>query len=101
MIKPSDLILVNEEGEVIDGGENRMLNLAAFMIHSAIHKARPDVNAAAHTHSKYGRTFSTLGKELSCTSQDACIFYQVGRMAALGEPTVMRCRGERTKICPR
>ena len=77
LIKASDLILVNEEGEVIDGGPCRLLNSAAYMIHSAVHQARPDVNAAAHSHSLYGRTFCALGKQLDVTTQDACAFYKV------------------------
>ncbi|KAF2758412.1 class II aldolase/adducin domain-containing protein [Pseudovirgaria hyperparasitica] len=75
LIKASDLILVNEDGKVVDGGEVRLLNTAAFMIHSAIHQARPDVNAACHSHSIYGRTFCTLGRTIETTSQDACAFY--------------------------
>ena len=77
LIKASDLILVNEEGEVIDGGPCRLLNSAAYMIHSAVHQARPDANAAAHSHSLYGRTFCSLGKELDITTQDTCAFYKV------------------------
>ena len=38
--------------------------------------ARPDVNAAAHSHSMYGKTFSTLGKFLDPISQDSCAFYE-------------------------
>lgn len=49
LMKASDLIRVNEEGQVLEGGENRLLNTAAFMIHSAIHQARPDVMAACHS----------------------------------------------------
>ncbi|PUU78253.1 class II aldolase/adducin N-terminal [Tuber borchii] len=75
LIKASDLILVDESGKVLEGGANRHLNLAAFMIHSAIHTARPDVNCAAHAHSLYGRTFCTLGKSLDITTQDSCAFY--------------------------
>ena len=52
-IKVSDLILVNEEGEIVEG-KHTMLNKAAFAIHSRIHIARPDVVAAAHAHSIYG-----------------------------------------------
>lgn len=43
-INKSDLILVNHEGNVIDGGEVRLLNTAAYMIHHAVHTARPDVS---------------------------------------------------------
>lgn len=76
LIKSSDLILVDHHGNVIDGGPVRLLNTAAFMIHSAIHAARPDVLCAAHSHSIYGRTFCSLGKTLDIITQDACSFYQ-------------------------
>lgn len=75
LIKKSDLIQVNHEGEVIDGGECRLLNTAAFMIHSAIHEARPEVMAAAHSHSIYGRSFCALGKKLDTINQDSCAFH--------------------------
>jgi len=75
LIKKSDLIRVSEEGEIIEGGPVRLLNTAAYMIHSAIHRARPDVNAAAHSHSIYGRSFCTLGRKLDIITQDACAFY--------------------------
>jgi ribulose-5-phosphate 4-epimerase/fuculose-1-phosphate aldolase len=72
-IKVSDLILVNEQGEVI--GSDAMLNQAAFAIHSQVHAARPDVVAAAHTHSTYGRAWATLGRPLDPLTQDVCAFY--------------------------
>ena len=75
LIKKSDLILVDGTGKVIDGGPCRLLNTAAYMIHSAIHKARPDVLCAAHSHSIHGRAFCTLGRELDITTQDSCAFY--------------------------
>jgi ribulose-5-phosphate 4-epimerase/fuculose-1-phosphate aldolase len=73
-IRVSDLILVNNEGEVIEG--SHAVNRAAFAIHSAIHAARTDVVAAAHTHSTHGKAFSTLGKLLDPLTQDSCEFYQ-------------------------
>jgi ribulose-5-phosphate 4-epimerase/fuculose-1-phosphate aldolase len=72
-IKASELILVNHKGEVVEGGG--LLNGAAFTIHSAIHKARPDVIAAAHSHSIYGKAWSALGRPLDMITQDACAFY--------------------------
>nr|4XXF_A Chain A, Fuculose-1-phosphate aldolase [Glaciozyma antarctica] len=81
----SDLILVNQEGTVIGGGKEgrRIVNLAGFMIHSAIHKARPEVQAICHSHSTYGKAFSSLGKPLAITTQDSCAFY--GDVALLGD----------------
>jgi len=75
LITKSDLILVDHSGKVIGGGENRLLNTAAYMIHSAIHEARPDVMCAAHSHSIYGRTFCALGRRLESLTQDSCAFH--------------------------
>jgi ribulose-5-phosphate 4-epimerase/fuculose-1-phosphate aldolase len=72
-IRVSDLILVNHDGEVVEG--NRPVNAAAFAIHSQVHAARPDVIAAAHSHSVYGKSWSTLGKLLDPITQDSCAFY--------------------------
>jgi len=74
-IKVSDLILVNEEGKIVEG-KHQMLNQAAFAIHSRIHHARPDVIAAAHSHSIYGKTFSALGRLLDPLTQDSCAFFE-------------------------
>lgn len=73
-MRVSDLLLVNDDGGVVEGhGE---VNLAAFAIHSRIHKARPDVVAAAHAHSLYGKAWSSLGRLLDPLTQDACAFYE-------------------------
>jgi ribulose-5-phosphate 4-epimerase/fuculose-1-phosphate aldolase len=72
-IRVSDLLLVNHHGEVVQG--DRVVNQAAFAIHSQVHAARPDVVAAAHAHSPYGKTWSSLRKHLDPITQDACAFY--------------------------
>jgi len=77
-IRQSDLILVNHAGEVVYG--EQPVNRAAFVIHAAIHSARPDVVAAAHAHSPYGKSFSSLGIPLAPLTQDACIFYKDHRV---------------------
>jgi ribulose-5-phosphate 4-epimerase/fuculose-1-phosphate aldolase len=48
---------------------------AGFYIHSEIHHARPDVEAAAHCHSLHGMAWSAFGLPVDITSQDACLFY--------------------------
>lgn len=72
-VRVSDLILVDHEGNVVEG--RARVNRAAFVIHAAVHAARPDVIAAAHTHSVHGRAFSSLGRRLDPISQDACAFH--------------------------
>ena len=73
-IRVSDLLLVNAQGEIVVG--DRPLNRAAFAIHAALHEARPDVVAAAHTHSTYGKAWSAMGRPLDPLTQDSCAFYQ-------------------------
>jgi ribulose-5-phosphate 4-epimerase/fuculose-1-phosphate aldolase len=73
-IRQSDLIRVDAEGEVVEG--DALVNTAAFAIHSAVHAARPDVVAAAHSHSIYGKAWSSLGKLLDPLTQDACAFFE-------------------------
>jgi ribulose-5-phosphate 4-epimerase/fuculose-1-phosphate aldolase len=73
-IRVSDLILVNHDGEVVEG--DRPVNTAAFVIHSQIHAARPDVVAAAHAHSVHGKAWSSLGRLLDPITQDVCAFYE-------------------------
>jgi ribulose-5-phosphate 4-epimerase/fuculose-1-phosphate aldolase len=72
-IRVSDLLLVNEAGEIVEG--DGVLNTAAFVIHGQVHAARPDVVAAAHAHSIYGKSWSALGRLLDPITQDACAFY--------------------------
>jgi ribulose-5-phosphate 4-epimerase/fuculose-1-phosphate aldolase len=72
-MKVSDLLLVNHQGDVVEG--KGLLNGAAFTIHSRIHMAHPEITAAAHSHSVYGKTWSSLGRLLDPITQDACAFY--------------------------
>lgn len=69
----SNLIRCDHHGEVVEG--HHPVNRAAFAIHSNVHSARPDANAAAHSHSTWGRTWSTLGRKLAPLTQDVCAFY--------------------------
>ncbi len=68
-----DLLLVNAQGEVVEG--TWPLNRAAFAIHSQVHSARPDVVAAAHAHSLHGKAWSSLHRLLDPLTQDSCAFY--------------------------
>jgi len=73
-IRVSDLICVDHTGAVVEG--DAMVNRAAFAIHSQVHAARPDVVAAAHSHSIYGKSWSALGRLLDPITQDACAFFE-------------------------
>ncbi|KAI6752035.1 hypothetical protein HG531_006731 [Fusarium graminearum] len=74
LLKVSDMILVNLNGEVIGGNRTRPPNSAGFLIHASIHKARPDVHAICHSHSIHGKAWSVFGKRLEMLTQDVCKF---------------------------
>ena len=76
LLKASDMIMVNiNDGKVVGGSRTRPPNAAGFLIHAPIHKARPDVHAVCHAHTKYGKAWSTFGLPLEMLTQDACKFY--------------------------
>ncbi|KAG9229818.1 class II aldolase/adducin N-terminal [Amylocarpus encephaloides] len=71
----SDMILVNLDGEVIGGNRSMPPNSTGFLIHGAIHKARPDVHAVCHAHSTYGKAWSVFRKRSEMLTQDTCKFW--------------------------
>ncbi|KAJ9620520.1 hypothetical protein H2203_007726 [Taxawa tesnikishii (nom. ined.)] len=75
LLKAEDMILVDYDGRAIGGNMSRPANAAGFLIHSAVHKARPDVIAACHTHSPAGKAWSAFAKPLEMLNQDVCYFY--------------------------
>ena len=70
----SDLLLIGPDGDVVEG--DRPVNRAAVVIHAAVHDARPDIVAAAHAHSVFGKAWSALGRPLDPITQDACVFFE-------------------------
>lgn len=68
-----DLVLVGPSGDPVDGEEP--YNRTAHRIHWPIHEARPDIVAAAHTHTQWGTPFSAERRLLEPITQEACMFY--------------------------
>jgi ribulose-5-phosphate 4-epimerase/fuculose-1-phosphate aldolase len=69
------MVLVDYDGNAVGGNMSRPANAAGFLIHSALHKARPDVNAACHCHGTAGKAWSAFAKKLDMINQDVCYFY--------------------------
>ena len=81
----SNLVKVDPEGRVLEGGET---NLTGFVIHSAIHRRRSDVGCVMHTHSRGGLAVSALAEGLLPMVQDAFLFHgRVGTHAYEGLST--------------
>jgi len=73
LLKASDMIMLDmNTGKIVGGNRSRPANAAGFLIHAAVHKARPDVHAVAHAHTIYGKAWSAFGKELEMLNQDMC-----------------------------
>jgi ribulose-5-phosphate 4-epimerase/fuculose-1-phosphate aldolase len=59
-ITASSLIKVDLDGRIIANSTDYGINLAGYVIHSAIHAARHDVACVLHTHTNAGMAVSTL-----------------------------------------
>ncbi|PGG99458.1 hypothetical protein AJ80_09344 [Polytolypa hystricis UAMH7299] len=75
LLKASDMILVKLDGTVIGGNTSRPANAAGFLIHAAVHEARPDVHAVCHAHTIYGKAWSSFARPLEMLNQDVCKFF--------------------------
>jgi ribulose-5-phosphate 4-epimerase/fuculose-1-phosphate aldolase len=69
----ADLVLVGPGGKIVEGVGG--INPAAFNIHWPVHEARPDIVAAAHTHTPYGTPFAALGERLQPITQESTGFF--------------------------
>ncbi|HVV95083.1 MAG TPA: class II aldolase/adducin family protein [Hyphomicrobiales bacterium] len=49
-VRASQLVKVNIEGDVLSDPSGMGINRAGFFIHSAVHRARPDVQCVLHAH---------------------------------------------------
>ena len=77
----SCLIKLDHDGDVLykpDFGElNYGLNKPGFILHSAVHKARPEVNCVIHTHTAAGMAVSSLACGLLPINQTSMRFLKV------------------------
>jgi ribulose-5-phosphate 4-epimerase/fuculose-1-phosphate aldolase len=75
-ITASSLLKVDLDGKLRYAPDNGYgLHSAAFVIHSAIYRARPDLGAAMHTHTVAGMAVSALKCGLLPLTQTAMRFY--------------------------
>ena len=70
-VRASNLVKVTLDGEIVDDPTGLGFNQAGFVIHSAIHAARPDVMCVMHTHTAAGIGVSAQEQGLLPISQHA------------------------------
>lgn len=78
-VTASSLVKIDFDGKVVmDSGTGCGVNMAGFVIHSAIHRARHDVDCVIHTHSPAGMAVSALKCGLLPLTQNAMFFGKLG-----------------------
>ena len=73
-VTASNLVRIDIEGNIVEDTPYTV-NPAGFTIHSAVHRARPDVNCVLHTHTRAGIAVSALREGLLPISQIALQFH--------------------------
>ena len=78
-ITASSLVKIDFDGKVVqDSGTGYGINHAGFVIHSAVHRGRPDVACVIHTHTPAGMAVSAMKCGLLPLTQNAMFFSGVG-----------------------
>ena len=98
-VTASNLVTLDLDGEVIDAGtasSDDDINVTGYVIHSAIHAARPDVHCVMHSHAEFGLAVSALQQGLVPMVQDAMPF--VNRVAYHDYEGLAIDTGERERL---
>ncbi|MBA1189595.1 class II aldolase/adducin family protein [Pseudomonas entomophila] len=74
-ITASNLVKVDVDGTIINDPSGLGINQAGYVIHGAIHRARPDLHAVLHTHTRDGAAVSAQRDGLLPVSQHALAYY--------------------------
>jgi ribulose-5-phosphate 4-epimerase/fuculose-1-phosphate aldolase len=73
-ISASTLVKVTLDGGIVDDPTGNGINRAGYVIHSAVHRARPDLTCVMHTHTAAGIAVSAQDAGLLPLSQHAMRF---------------------------
>ncbi|MQF86429.1 MAG: class II aldolase/adducin family protein [SAR202 cluster bacterium] len=73
-VTASNLVKIDIDGNILEEGDHR-INIPGYVIHSAIHAARQDVECVMHTHTPYGMAVSALEDGFIPLQQDTYRFY--------------------------
>lgn len=95
-ITASNLVKVDIDGSIVDDPTGLGINPAGYVIHSAIHAARPDLQAVLHTHTRDGIAVSAQQDGLLPISQHSIVFS--GRVAYHGYEGVALDLDERERL---
>lgn len=76
-MRASDLVKIDHDGKIVESyDQGKKVNVAGFVIHSAIHHAKPHLDCVIHTHTADGVAVSAQKDGLLPISQHALKFYR-------------------------
>jgi len=77
-ITASGLVKVDMQGQVVEAGTTNFgVNVAGFMLHAAVHSARPDLKCILHLHTPNIVAVSSMKCGLLHLSQESCLIGDV------------------------
>ena len=82
-ITASSLVKIDHDGKILGrpefgGGLDYGINIAGFVIHGAIHEAKPEIDCVIHTHTWPGMAVSALKEGLLPLAQTSMRFVKIG-----------------------
>ena len=84
-LSAADIIAIDLDGKPVEGSEVPPME---FHLHSAIYRARADVNAVAHTHPLWSTLFSMTGEKVQPVTMQAAVMGPIqlfGKTASINE----------------
>lgn len=85
-LKPEDLIVIDFNGNRVDGPASERTAVREWPIHAQIYRARPDVRCVLHAHPVASTLMATLSIEIEPLDQDCAAF--VGKLPVLDNGAV-------------
>jgi ribulose-5-phosphate 4-epimerase/fuculose-1-phosphate aldolase len=74
-IRASDLVRITLDGDVVSPTQ-WPINQAGLVIHSTIHRARPDLHCVLHTHEAMSQSLCAVDAAVVPLTQEGCQFYE-------------------------
>lgn len=74
-IRASDLVRIHMDGTVVSATD-WPVNQAGLVIHSTIHRARPDLHCVLHTHEAMSQSLCAVDSPVVPVTQEGCQFFE-------------------------
>jgi len=95
-VTASCLVKISHDGRVLDSGSTPLgVNQAGFILHTAVHEARPDIACVIHMHTASGAAVSAMKCGLLPISQESMI---LGPVAYHDYEGMLSCEDEKNSI---